>query len=66
LELRQHLNAQGRGDGIEDWAKWCKKHFSCDVRTVNRALSDILGPENAHSIPEGGNYDGILRLFVAL
>lgn len=45
LELRLRLNAQGKRGGVEGWAKWCEKHFSCDVRTVNRALSTILGPE---------------------
>ena len=44
LELRQRLNAQGQR-GIEGWQRWCEKHFSCDVRTVNRALSSLLGPE---------------------
>lgn len=45
LELRQRLNAQGRRGGVEGWARWCDKHFSCSVRTVNRALSSLLGPE---------------------
>jgi hypothetical protein len=45
LELRERLSAQGRRDGIEGWQRWCEKHFSCDVRTVNRALASILGPE---------------------
>lgn len=45
LELRERLNAQGRRGGVEGWQRWCEKHFSCDVRTVNRALSAILGPE---------------------
>src|SRR6201987_1988740 len=45
LELRERLNAQGRHGGVEGWQRWCEKHFSCDVRTVNRTLSAILGPE---------------------
>ena len=45
VELRERLNAQGRRGGIEGWQRWCERHFSCDVRTVNRALSSILGPE---------------------
>ncbi len=45
LELRERLNAQGSRGGVEGWQRWCEKHFSCDVRTVNRALSSILGPE---------------------
>lgn len=45
LELRERLNAQGRRGGVEGWQRWCEKHFSCDVRTVNRTLSAILGPE---------------------
>lgn len=45
LELRQRLNSQGKRGGIEGWQSWCEKHFSCDVRTVNRTLSAILGPE---------------------
>jgi hypothetical protein len=46
LELRQRLNAQGqRRFDTEGWARWCKKHFSCDVRTVNRNLAALLGPE---------------------
>jgi hypothetical protein len=45
LELRDRLNAQGRRGGVEGWARWCEKHFSCSVRTVNRALSSLLGPE---------------------
>lgn len=45
LELRDRLNAQGRRGGVEGWQRWCEKHFSCDVRTVNRTLSAILGPE---------------------
>jgi hypothetical protein len=45
LELRWRLNAQGQRGGVEGWQRWCEKHFSCDVRTVNRALSSILGPE---------------------
>jgi hypothetical protein len=46
LELRQRLNAQGqRRFDIEGWTRWCEKHFSCSVRTVNRALSSLLGPE---------------------
>ncbi len=45
LELRERLNAQGNRGGVEGWQRWCEKHFSCDVRTVNRALSSILGPE---------------------
>jgi hypothetical protein len=45
LELRQRLNAQGQRGGVEGWARWCEKHFSCSVRTVNRALSSLLGPE---------------------
>jgi len=44
-ELRYRLNAQGRRGGVEGWQRWCEEHFSCDVRTVNRALSAILGPE---------------------
>lgn len=44
LELRYRLNAQGKR-GVEGWARWCEKHFSCCVRTVNRALSSLLGPE---------------------
>lgn len=42
LELRWRLNAQGQRGGVEGWQRWCEKHFSCDVRTVNRALSSIL------------------------
>jgi hypothetical protein len=45
LELRDRLNAQGMRGGVEGWARWCEKHFSCSVRTVNRALSSLLGPE---------------------
>ncbi len=46
LELRQRLNAQGqRRFDTEGWARWCEKHFSCDVRTVNRNLAILLGPE---------------------
>jgi hypothetical protein len=45
LELRERLNAQGKRGGVEGWQRWCEKHFSCDVRTVNRTLSSILGPE---------------------
>ena len=45
VELRERLNAQGRRGGIEGWQRWCERHFSCDVRTDNRALSSILGPE---------------------
>ena len=45
LELRERLNAQGKRDGVEGWQRWVEKHFTCDVRTVNRALSAILGPE---------------------
>lgn len=44
LELRWRLNAQGPRGGVEGWQRWCEKHFSCDVRTVNRALSSLLGP----------------------
>jgi len=46
LELRQRLNTRGRRvRDIEGWQRWCEKHFSCSVRTVNRALAAILGPE---------------------
>lgn len=45
LALRERMNAQGKRGGIEGWQSWCEKHFSCDVRTVNRTLSAILGPE---------------------
>ncbi len=45
LALRERLHAQGQRGGVEGWQRWCEKHFSCDVRTVNRALSSILGPE---------------------
>jgi hypothetical protein len=45
LELRERLNAQGQRGGVEGWQRWCEKHFSCDVRTVNRALSATLGPQ---------------------
>jgi hypothetical protein len=45
LELRWRLNAQGQRGGVEGWQRWCEKHFSCDVRTVNRALSATLGPQ---------------------
>jgi hypothetical protein len=53
LELRQRLNAQGqRVRGIEGWQRWCEKHFSCNVRTVNRALAAILGPEKERPKPK--------------
>lgn len=53
LELRQRLNAQGqRVRDIEGWQRWCEKHFSCSVRTVNRALSAILGPEKERKKPK--------------
>jgi hypothetical protein len=45
LELRQRLNAQGKRGGIEGWGKWCAKHFTCDVRTVNRNLAILIGPQ---------------------
>ena len=51
LELRWRLNAQGNRGGVEGWARWCEKHFSCSVRTVNRALSSALGPEKERKKP---------------
>ena len=50
LELRDRLNAQGQR-GVEGWAKWCERHFTRDVRTVNRALSAVLGPEKERKKP---------------
>jgi hypothetical protein len=52
LELRHRLNAQGKKGGIEGWQRWVEKHFTCDVRTVNRVLSAILGPEKERKKPE--------------
>jgi hypothetical protein len=52
LELRHRLSAQGRRGGIEGWQCWVEKHFTCDVRTVNRALSTILGPERERQKPK--------------
>jgi hypothetical protein len=52
LELRHRLNSQGKRGGIEGWQRWVEKHFSCDVRTVNRALSTVLGPEKERKKPK--------------
>ena len=38
--------------GVEGWQRWVEKHFTCDVRTVNRALSAILGPEAERQKPK--------------